>query len=129
MIIDTHCHLADEMFEKDLERVIDVALQAEVRKMVLACCNTQEFAKILEISSAHPQAVFPTLGIHPEDMNENVEEQISVLEKLLREYHDRIIAIGEIGLDLYWDKSRLDEQKLLLHKQLCLALEYDLPVL
>ena len=129
MIIDTHCHLIDEAFAEDKKQVIGNALQAGVSKMILACCDIQEYLQIRELCSENPNAILPTLGIHPENLHEDIQEQIAKFAKILREEHDEIVAIGEIGLDLYWDKSRLEDQKTILYRQLCLAVEYDLPVL
>ena len=129
MIIDTHCHLIDDAFSEDQETVVSNSVEAGVGKMVLACCDNDEFRQITDLCRRHPDICYPTIGIHPENMAENIDEQLTVFEKQLRDQHDTIIAVGEIGLDLHWDKTRFEDQKTLLMKQIFLALEYDKPVL
>lgn len=97
--------------------------------MILACCDLQEYFQIKKVCSVNLQKLFPTLGIHPENLQDDIQEQFALFEKILREENKSISAIGEIGLDLHWDQSRLDDQKEILYKQIYLALEYDLPVL
>lgn len=129
MIIDTHCHLIDEAFAEDVNTVIENAKNAGVGKMVLACCDNNEFLQVLDICSRNPGCLFPTIGIHPENMAENTDEQLAIFERLIKEHHQDIVAVGEIGLDLHWDKSRFEDQKKVFAKQMFLAIEYNLPVL
>lgn len=129
MIIDTHCHLTDEQYAGDAEQVISNAVEAGVGKMVMACCDNEEYPHIKALCDSHRGVLFPTIGIHPENMAPDIEAQLAEMEALLRGDHDRVIAVGEIGLDLYWDKTRLEEQKTVLKRQILLAMEYDLPVL
>lgn len=129
MIIDTHCHLIDDAFKGEENAIINNALQAGVNKMILACCDIQEYFQIQELCASHPGTLYPTLGIHPENLHDDIQEQIVQFDKVLKENHDSIVAIGEIGLDLHWDKTRLEEQKQILFHQIYQAVEYDLPVL
>lgn len=129
MIIDTHCHLIDDAFTEDVEQVIGNAVEAGVDKMILACCDNNEYSQIRELCAKHPSALYPTIGIHPENMAEDVDEQLGIFEQLIRRDHKELIAVGEIGIDLHWDKTRLEDQKKVLARQMFLALEYDLPVL
>ena len=128
-ITDTHCHLIDEHFAADTEEVIERAVKAGVTRMVMACCDCAEYAMTRELCGRHEQVLLPTLGIHPENMADDIDSQLDEMERLLRRDHASLTAVGEIGLDLYWDKSRLDDQKKVLARQMLLALEYDLPVL
>ncbi|MBR0037499.1 MAG: TatD family hydrolase [Bacteroidales bacterium] len=130
MIIDTHCHLIDKAFEADVDKVVSRALEADVQKMILACCDETEFPSIVELCQRYPDRLYPTIGIHPENMSSDIEAQLKQLKSALTNYTGPCIrAIGEIGLDLYWDKSRLTDQLWLLEKQVEWALESDLPVL
>ena len=79
MIIDTHCHLIDDAFQEDVEEVILRAQEAEVQKIVLACCDKQDFDKIIALCHKHPEVLYPTIGIHPENMEEDVEKQFERL--------------------------------------------------
>ena len=131
MIIDTHCHLIDNAFQEDVEEVILRAQEAEVQKIVLACCDEQDFDKIIALCHKHPEVLYPTIGIHPENMEEDVEKQFEHL--FLNEKTEQLLpslkAVGEIGLDLHWDKSRLADQQRLLCRQTEWALQHDLPLL
>ena len=131
MIIDTHCHLIDETFQSDVEEVIGRTQEADVQKIVLACCDEGEFQQIIDLCQKHPGTLYPTIGIHPENMAEDVQSQF---ERLFRseatEKHLPILkAVGEIGLDLHWDKTRLTDQQWLLTAQTEWALQHDLPLL
>lgn len=128
MIIDTHCHLIDEAFTQDVEACIVRAQEAGVKKIVLACCDETEFPLILSLCERHPGVLFPSIGIHPENMAEDVEAQFAKLEGLFEQY-GKPLPIGEIGIDLHWDKTRLQDQRHLLEDQLDLAAKNGLPVL
>lgn len=128
-IIDTHCHLIDEAYETDQDQIIQNAVDAGVGKMVVACCDNKEFRQILSLCEKYPGTLFTTIGIHPENLAEDIELQLTETELLLEKYRSSICAVGEIGLDLHWDKSRLDEQKEVLARQVFLAVQHDLPVL
>ncbi len=126
-ICDTHCHLIDPAFANDLDEVIARALEDHVERMVLACCDEKELDPILQLSARYPGHLYPTAGIHPENMADDTDAQLTALQAGAKGQH--IWAIGEIGLDLHWDKSRLDDQKRLLVQQLKWAIDLDLPVL
>lgn len=131
-IIDTHCHLIDEAFTTDVEACILRAQEAGVAQMVLACCDENEFPQILELCQRHPGVLFPSIGIHPENMAQDVHEQADKVKQMLDAYMQTSawsLPIGEVGLDLHWDKTRLTDQMHLLEDQLEWAREYDLPVL
>lgn len=134
ILIDTHCHLIDEAFTSDVEACIVNALAVGVGKIMLACCDEKEFPQILDLCSKHPGILFPSIGIHPENMAEDIDEQLCKTKALLDEYmsgpqEQGKPAIGEIGIDLHWDKTRLSDQLTILKEQFDWALEYDLPVL
>ena len=135
-IIDTHCHLISKAFTSDVEACILRAQEAGVAKMLLACCDETEFPQILELCRRHPGVLFPSIGIHPENMADDIEAQLAVTKRLLDEYccpvdghPTRKLPIGEIGFDLYWDKTRFADQQRILQVQFDWALAYDLPVL
>ncbi len=135
-IIDTHCHLIDEAFTSDVEACILRAQEAGVHKILLACCDETEFPRIIELCAKHPGVLFPSIGIHPENMATDIDAQLSATKRLLDAYclssegvQIRSLPIGEIGIDLHWDKTRFEDQKKILKAQFDWALEYDLPVL
>ena len=131
MIIDTHCHLIDEAFSEDVDAVIGHAQEAGVRKMILACCDEGEFPQIMALCQRYPDTLYPIIGIHPENIAQDVQAQF---DQLYNNIYDStatpaIRAVGEIGIDLHWDKTRLDDQLWILTAQVDWALEHDLPIL
>lgn len=130
MIIDTHCHLIDEAFSGEVVSIINNAQNADVQKMIIACCDENEYKMILPLCEQNPGILYPTIGIHPENLQNNIEAQFHQLfDNINNEELQKIVAVGEIGLDLHWDKSRFNEQKWLLMAQIEWALQHDLPVL
>lgn len=129
MIIDTHCHLIDEAFTTDVEACIVNAQTAGVGRIMQACCDENEFMQILAMGRQHPGVLYNSIGIHPENMATDIHAQLGRIGQLLREHRAEIQAVGEIGIDLYWDKSRLADQCTVLEQQMLWAAEYDLPVL
>lgn len=131
-MIDTHCHLSDETFTQDIEEVISRARNAGVVKIVSACVEENDFESVIRLYHRFPDIIIPTLGIHPEEMSEDIEEQLSRVLSLLNQ-HPEIQAIGEIGLDLHWDQTRLDEQKIVFMQQIKYSLmregDYSMPLL
>ncbi|MDO4496961.1 MAG: TatD family hydrolase [Bacteroidales bacterium] len=131
-IIDTHCHLIDEAFVADTAEVINNAFENNVNGIVLACCSAEEFKAITALCQQYPNNLFPTVGIHPENMEDDIATQWSNLKTLAEEHLQQnkpLVAVGEIGIDLHWDKTRLDDQKRLLQWQCDWAVEHQLPVL
>ena len=130
-MIDTHCHLTDEAFAQDAEACILRAREAGVDRIMLACCDRSELPLIADMRRKHPETIYASVGIHPENMESDVMAQFSALKASYEAMrHDMPIhAIGEIGIDLHWDKTRLDDQLLLLRAELDWALDEDLPVL
>lgn len=131
-IIDTHCHLIDKAFASDVEACILRAQEAGVTQMVLACCDETEFPQILELCQRYPGVLYPSIGIHPENMAQDVRQQADKVKRQLDDYlqtHSWRLPIGEVGIDLHWDKTRLTDQLSLLDEQLDWARVYDLPVL
>lgn len=133
-ITDTHCHLIDEAFTSDVEACVVRAQEAGVNKIVLACCDETEYPQILDLCRQYPETLFPSIGIHPENMAADIDQQLQSIESLLTQTlsdpsQPKLRAIGEIGIDLHWDTTRLDDQLTILERQLDWALQYDLPVL
>ena len=130
-MIDTHCHLTDEAFASDAEACIINAQQAGVDKVMLACCEQGDLMPIAHLCNLHPGVVFGSAGIHPENMEADVIAQLQRMRQCCTSMQDtlRLYAIGEIGIDLHWDKTRLADQLLLLEAEFDWALEADLPVI
>ena len=126
IFIDTHCHLYWDDFREDLPAVIDRARAAGVTRMIVPATDFETFAQAAEIA-ARFDGVFLAAGIHPHDAAKAPAD----FADRLREFaaHPRVVAIGEIGLDYYYDFSSPGEQKRVLHAQLEVAKERGLPVI
>ena len=128
-MIDTHIHLDEEAYEADREEVIARQLAEGVEAMIVPGVNAASIPAILEICHAHPGFCYPALGFHPQDVKEDWEKQWAIIEKAIRENRSELVAIGEIGLDYYWDTTFKAEQQEIFRRQLALAQELDLPVM
>ena len=122
MIIDTHAHLNTEAFESELDATIERASLADVKQIIVIGMNPKANVRALELASR--ENLYATIGLHPSDVSEGLDiETIKQQSK-----HPKVVAIGEIGIDLYWVKDNLDLQVQVFKKQLELAIELDLPV-
>ena len=133
-LIDTHCHVYDEAFREDLPDVIDRARKAGLELLLLPAVNPQTLDDLLRVCDTWPDLCRPMIGLHPEDLVEDFHSQLAGLKSILDDDRKeggahRYIGIGETGLDLYWDKSRLDDQIESFRIQIEWALQYDLPVI
>ena len=121
-MIDTHCHLTDSAFSEDISEVIDRARKAGIKKIVLACVDNDDFVRIIELHKQYPDFLIPSIGIHPEEMELDINAQLArTLYNI--EQHPEVCVIGEIGLDLHWDKSRLEDQIKILTEQVRFSLQ------
>jgi TatD DNase family protein len=114
-IIDTHTHLYLNPFEKDRKQVIERALEASVKAMILPNIDSTSFEPMMHLYREYPTLTYPTIGLHPSSVKDNYKDELLLIEKWLSE-HKNFVAIGEIGMDLYWDKTFLEEQKNCLQK-------------
>ena len=128
-MIDTHCHIDEEAFAPDREEVILRQQQSGVEALIVPGVNTASIQTVMDVCHAHPNYCYPALGLHPEDVKADWQEQLATIEDAIRAHRPELVAIGEIGLDYYWDKTYKEEQKEVLRRQLLLARELDLPVI
>lgn len=126
-MIDTHSHIYSEEFDSDRAEVIARAKAAGITKIILPNVDSESLPRMLQLESEYPGYCFAAIGLHPTSVKENYAEELAIVKKELerREY----VAIGEIGIDLYWDKSFLKEQIQVFVQQIEWALEYNLPVI
>lgn len=125
-LIDTHTHLYLPEFETDLPQVISRAINQGVKYLLIPNIDLESVEPMLKVCSQYPDSCFPMLGIHPTSVKNNFRPE---LETILNFYEPgRFVAIGEIGIDLYWDKTYLKEQIEAFRQQLDFALEKNLPV-
>ena len=119
-LIDTHCHLDLRQFDADREQVIETAMASGVRAFINPAIDLDSCRRVLALADRHP-TVYAALGIHPNDCADFDDETLAALRELAQ--HPKVIAIGEIGLDYYWEKVDHDQQKAALAAQLALASE------
>lgn len=124
--IDSHGHLYREYYEGDLDAVVKRAIEAQVTKILLPCVSSLSLKDIFDAVEQYPQHLFPMIGLHPTDIPDDYETELALLEKQLA--RTNVIAVGEIGMDLYHDTSKLELQKVVFEKQLRWAVERELPV-
>jgi len=125
LIFDTHAHYDDEAFNEDREAVIKSLAAAEVETVVNIGASMASSETTLELTRNYP-FIYGTAGVHPSETAELDEEKFQRLKEIVRE--PKIVAVGEIGLDYYWEKPAHDIQKNWFERQLELAREVNLPV-
>ena len=125
--IDSHSHLYLEEFNNDLPQVIERARLAGVSHILLPNIDSTTINDMLRVSHAYPGYCFPMIGLHPTSVNNTFEKELQIIEESLS-LSNEYIAIGEIGLDLYWDKTFIKEQVYAFDKQIQMALQYNLPI-
>ena len=125
MFIDTHTHVTDEAFRGEEEAVVERAVAAGVGKMLLADVGSEERGPMFAACRRYPGVLYPMLGLHPENVKENWQDELSELENWLPKHP---VAIGEIGLDYHWNVTFKEQQKEALRAQFELAARLNLPV-
>lgn len=125
-LVDTHTHLYLEQFDQDRDEVVQRAIKQGVNKMLLPNIDKDSIGAIWELCNKYPSYFYPMMGLHPTSVKEDYQAQLDIIAQELnnREY----IAVGEIGIDLYWDKTYARQQKEALLFQFDLAIEHNLPV-
>lgn len=126
MFFDTHVHLNAEQYSEDLSQVIDRALQEGVSKMVVVGFDRPTIEKAIDLADRY-DFIFASVGWHPVDAVDMTDEDLLWLEELSS--HPKVVALGEMGLDYYWDKSPKDVQKEVFRKQIQLAKKVNLPII
>jgi len=128
-MIDTHSHIYEPPFIADREEVIQRARQAGVECIFLPNINASSIAPMLDMCRRYPGYCFPMLGLHPEDIEENYRQVLADMKALLEAPDHPYIAIGEVGLDYYWDKTKVKEQEETFRTQIEWAIAYHLPLM
>ncbi len=126
-LVDTHTHIYLEHFEKDRDLVIKNALNKGVKYMVLPNVDLETILPMNKIVKQYPDILFPAMGLHPTSVKENFQTVLDKIESELNkgDYY----AIGEIGIDLFWDKTFLKQQQLAFEKQIEWSIKRDLPII
>ena len=125
--IDTHSHLYSSQFEQDRTNAVNEAIAAGVSTILLPNISSEYTKGMLDLCAEFPKNCYPMMGLHPCDVTEeNIKHELEhVVEELAT---GKYIAVGEIGLDLHWDKTKLDIQKEAFIQQIELAKKYKLPI-
>lgn len=125
-IIDTHSHTYDESFENDIQDVISRAKQAGITHILLPNVDIESIGQVNRLAESYPQYCLPMMGLHPTSVTANWESDLNKIKEQFSLH--KYIAVGEIGIDLYWDKSLEKEQKAAFEEQLRWSIEFNLPV-
>ena len=125
MIFDTHAHYDDEQFDTDREALLDSMAAGGVGTIVNASASVESWDKVLGLTEKYP-FIYGMIGVHPDEAGSLDEEKFRRMEELLG--REKIVAVGEIGLDYYWDKEEHDTQKYWFIRQLELAAKKHMPV-
>jgi TatD DNase family protein len=126
ILVDTHTHLYLEQFDEDRTEVVESAIEQGVKWMLLPAIDSESLKDLKDLHQKFPGNCLPMMGLHPTSVKDNYEEEMSLVEQELSA--GNYIAVGEIGIDLYWDKKHEEEQKDAFRRQLRWAKKYDLPV-
>lgn len=126
MLIDTHSHIYSEDFIDDIEEVLQNAYNNNVKKIVMPNIDSGSIKRLLDLSNSYPHVCYPLMGLHPTSVSDDYKEELSLVEYWLDK--NKFYGIGEIGIDLYWDRKYIEEQKDAFRYQIQLAKSRKLPI-
>ena len=123
-IIETHAHIYDEAFAEDRDVMLEKAFSAGILEIWMPNCNSETIEGMMALATQYPKQCLPMMGLHPCYVKENFEQELYIVEDWLNKY--KFIAIGEIGMDLYWDKTFMKQQEQAFLTQCQLAKKHNL---
>ncbi len=126
LITDTHSHLYSEAFDEDRDAVIQKGIALGIKRYFIPAIDSAYTQSMLDLEQAYPENVFLMAGLHPTHVKENYEDELQHVETQLKQRN--YYAVGEIGIDLYWDTSFLKQQQQAFKKQIGYAKKYNLPI-
>ncbi|HKL35975.1 MAG TPA: TatD family hydrolase [Salegentibacter sp.] len=126
ILTDTHIHLYSEDYEDDRDELIENAFNQNIERFFLPAIDSETTRAMYELEARYPENVFLMMGLHPTHVKENFEEELKHVEEQIGQR--RFYAVGEIGIDLHWDKSTLEIQQEAFKKQIKLAKKHKLPI-
>ncbi|MGB5418292.1 TatD family hydrolase [Algibacter sp.] len=126
IITDTHTHLYSEAFDEDRNEMINRSINQGISRFFIPAIDSTYTASMLQLENDFPKNIFLMMGLHPTHVKENYEEELNHVEEML--IKRPFFAVGEIGIDLYWDKSTLNIQKKAFKHQIQLAKKFKLPI-
>ncbi|MCX6290868.1 MAG: TatD family hydrolase [Bacteroidetes bacterium] len=127
ILTDTHTHLYAEEFRDDLDILLKDAIGQGVQRFFLPNIDSTSLGGLFELEKKYPDHCFAMMGLHPCSVKENWKEELDIVEKQLSERP--FVAVGEVGIDLYWDKTFIKEQQEVFIRQIELANRYRLPII
>ena len=125
-IIDTHTHLYLNQFKDDVDLVIERAKNAGIDKFIFPAIDSSHFKDMHELRNRYPENIYLMSGLHPVSVKDNYKEELNLVLKSLETHN--YVGIGEIGIDLYWDKTFLKQQQEAFEFQIRLAISNNLPI-
>ncbi|NQU88674.1 MAG: TatD family hydrolase [Mariniphaga sp.] len=126
MLIDSHSHIYSEDFNDDRDEAIQRAINADIQKIILPNIDSTSVESMLKLSEKFPDICYPLIGLHPTSVNENYKSELENVENWLDKR--KFYGIGEIGIDLYWDKTFLKQQEEVFLYQIRIAKKLKLPI-
>lgn len=127
IITDTHAHLYSEQFDTDRDQIMQKAFNAGVTRLFIPAIDSTYYHSMLLLEKAYPKNIFLTIGLHPTHVKENYENELQFVKSSLKSRH--FYAIGEIGMDLFWDTTFLKQQQIAFRTQIQWAKEMNLPII
>ncbi|MCT4604199.1 MAG: TatD family hydrolase [Marinifilum sp.] len=125
-LIDTHSHIYSKEFNGDIQEIIEKSKEAGVEKILLPNIDSESIEPMHALEKMFPEYCIPMMGLHPTSVKENYKEELELCKNWLES--KKYCAVGEIGIDLYWDKIFVKEQQIAFDTQINWALEYNLPI-
>ena len=125
-LIDTHTHLYTEAFDEDRDQVIKNAIAKGIERFYLPSIDSEYTSRMYDLEKEYPNHIRLMMGLHPTHVKENCKEELQHVEQNLSQH--RFAAVGEIGIDLYWDQTFLKQQQEAFNTQIRWAKEYELPI-
>ena len=126
MLIDTHSHIYLPEFEENRAKMLERAEKEGIRKILMPAIDSSTHGAMLKLEEEYPSACLSMMGLHPCSVKENPDEELKIVRDFLEKR--TFIAVGETGLDFYWDKTFIQQQYRAFHQQIEWALHYDIPV-
>ncbi|WP_010230271.1 TatD family hydrolase [Gillisia marina] len=126
ILTDTHTHLYSKEFDADRKEAIEKAIEKGISRFFIPAIDSSHTKAMYELEAQFPENIYLMMGLHPTSVNKNFEEELQHIEQ---QFEQRIFyAVGEIGIDLYWDKTLLKEQQIAFKRQIQLAKSKNLPI-
>jgi TatD DNase family protein len=126
-MVDTHAHLYSDKLKADIEKVLENAFSEGLTKIFMPNVDSESIEAMLALEERLPQQCFSMMGLHPCSVNQDFEKELAIVENWLQKR--KFVAVGEMGIDLYWDKTYFEQQKEAFRIQTQWAKQYELPII